>query len=62
MEMPLTIVIAVVVSVIILLVVIFLAIFVKDAGQQAIQYIWNIPEYIRQLLKSTPSNEAPGGQ
>lgn len=50
MEIPFKIVVAVVVSVIIIVVIIVLAMFVKSSGQEALQYLWNIPEFIKQLL------------
>jgi hypothetical protein len=62
MELPLKIVVAVVVSVIVLLVIIALAFFLKESGQQAIEYLWNIPEFIKQLIKggAEGANEAAG--
>jgi hypothetical protein len=50
MELPFKIVVAVVVSVIIIVVVIVLAMFVQNSGKEALQYLWNIPEFIKQLL------------
>jgi predicted PurR-regulated permease PerM len=50
MELPFNVVVAVVVAVIILLVIIALSFFVKDAGRQAIDYISNIPEFIKTVL------------
>lgn len=50
MELPFSVVVGVVAAVIIILIIIALAFFVKDAGQQAIQSIWNIGDYIKQLL------------
>lgn len=52
MELPFTVVVAVVVAVIVLLIIITLAFFVKDAGKQAIDYISNIPDFIKNVLLS----------
>ncbi|MBS3054879.1 MAG: hypothetical protein J4452_00095 [Candidatus Aenigmarchaeota archaeon] len=50
MELPFKVVVAVVVAVIVLLIIIALSFFVKDAGKQAIDYISNIPEFIKNIL------------
>ncbi|MFH0711001.1 MAG: hypothetical protein V1944_00315 [Candidatus Aenigmatarchaeota archaeon] len=50
MELPFNVVVAVVVAVIVLVVIIALSFFVKDAGKQAIDYISNIPEFIKTVL------------
>ena len=50
MELPFKVIVAVVVAVIVLLIVVALAFFVKDAGKQAIDYISNIPEFIKSIL------------
>ena len=50
MELPFKVVVAVVVAVIVLLIVIALAFFVKESGKQAIDYISNIPDFIKNVL------------
>jgi len=50
MELPFKVVVAIVISVIVLLIIIAFSFFVKDAGKQAIDYITNIPEFIKNVL------------
>lgn len=50
MELPFSVIVAVVAAVIIILIIIALALFVRETGQSAIQAIWNIGDYIKQLL------------
>lgn len=51
MEIPFTVIIAVVVTVIVLLLIIGLAHFARETGKSALEYLWNIPKFIEDLLR-----------
>ena len=55
MDLPFSVIVGVIVAVIIVLIAVALALFVRETGQSSIQAIWNIGDYIKQLIGFKPS-------